>query len=294
MSGITITCFAASYAVALLLEITRLFFRAPVRLAVILAFAAAGLFAQTVYLWMLAQREVAGKVLFASWYDWCLLAAWTLAAVYLFLTVTHPRMPLGIFLLPVTLLLIGAAYLARETPPFPRGQTLVVWGTAHGAALLAGVVIVTLGFVAGLMYLLQSYRLKHKLPPRPGFRLPSLEALQAVNRQALVFSWIFIVVGLAAGVILNLVKHSSGGAGAVPWTDRVIVTSGVLLAWVIAGAIFEAVYKPARQGQKVAYLTIFSFVMMGLTLLMVLFGESSHARQVQPRAPQAASARRAT
>lgn len=288
LSGITITCFAASYAIALVLEATRMFFRAPVRLAVIVGFTTAGLFAQSVYLWNLARQEAQGNVLFASWYDWCLLAAWTLSAVYLFLTVRNPRTPLGVFLLPVTLLLIGMAYLARESPPFPRGQTLMVWGAAHGAALLLGVVVVTLGFVAGLMYLAQSYRLRHKLPPRPGFRLPSLEALQTVNRQALVCSWIFIVAGLGAGAILNLVKHSLPGEGALPWSDRAIVMSGVLLLWVVAAAIFEVAYKPARQGQKVAYLTIFSFVLMGLTLLIVLFGESRHARSSAGRPASAA------
>ena len=38
ISGITVFCFAASYSVALLLEITRLFFRSGVRGAVMLAF----------------------------------------------------------------------------------------------------------------------------------------------------------------------------------------------------------------------------------------------------------------
>jgi hypothetical protein len=283
-SGITITCFAASYAVALALEATRLFFRAPIRLAVIIAFTIAGLFAQSAYLFLLAQSEAQGRVLFSSWYDWCLLAAWTLAAVYLFLTLRHPQTPFGVFLLPVTLLLIGIAYLTRSAPPFPGGQAQLVWGAVHGVALLAGVVTVALGFVAGLMYLAQSYRLRHKLPSRSGFRLPSLEALQSINRRALVCSWIFIVAGLAAGAILNLVKQWNQSDAAVPWNDRVIIVSGALLAWVVAGAIFEVFYKPARQGQKVAYLTIFSFVVMGLALLIVLFGGSEHARPAKATA----------
>jgi hypothetical protein len=40
--------------------------------------------------------------------------------------------------------------------------------------------------------------------------------------------------------------------------------------------IFEACYKPAREGRKVAYLTVASFVFLGLVLYFVLFFE--HAR----------------
>ena len=42
LSNISLTCFAASYGVTLGLEISRLFFRLPVRWIVMIAFAAAG------------------------------------------------------------------------------------------------------------------------------------------------------------------------------------------------------------------------------------------------------------
>ena len=45
LSGITITCFAASYAVSLGLEVSRLFFRVIIRFPVLVGFAMAGLFA---------------------------------------------------------------------------------------------------------------------------------------------------------------------------------------------------------------------------------------------------------
>ena len=50
LSGVSIFCFAASYAIALVLEVTRLLFRSGIRGAVMLGFAGAGLFAHTVYL----------------------------------------------------------------------------------------------------------------------------------------------------------------------------------------------------------------------------------------------------
>ena len=50
MSGVSIVCFAASYTLTLVLEITRLFFRSGLRGAAMLALAGAGLFAHSVYL----------------------------------------------------------------------------------------------------------------------------------------------------------------------------------------------------------------------------------------------------
>jgi hypothetical protein len=143
----------------------------------------------------------------------------------------------------------------------------------HGAALLAGAVVVMLGFVAGVMYIVQSYRLKRKLPPRPGFRLPSLERLQNANRRSLLISSALLFAGLISGVVLKLVGHTTH----FPWTDPIIGTSALLLAWLIAVVLFESLYKPAQQGRKVAYLTLASFIVLGLVLTMVLLGPSQHA-----------------
>jgi ABC-type transport system involved in cytochrome c biogenesis permease subunit len=101
----------------------------------------------------------------------------------------------------------------------------MAWGMIHGITLLFGVIAATLGFVAGLMYLVHSYRLKHKLPPRQGLRLPSLEWLQRANKRALIVSPCLLGLGLLSGVVMNVLKFDQGMA----WTDPVVWTSGVLL-----------------------------------------------------------------
>ena len=97
----------------------------------------------------------------------------------------------------------------RDTPHFAREEALSYWGMIHGIMLLLGTVAAALGFAAGIMYLLQSYRLKHKLLPRPGFRLPSLEWLQHFNRRSLLLSTGLLALGLLAGLVLNIIRHSS-------------------------------------------------------------------------------------
>jgi hypothetical protein len=210
----------------------------------------------------------------SNWHDWYVIAAGVLAAAYIYLAASRPQTSIGLFLLPVVLVLIGVAYAFPKNLSLPQSSAQAAWGTAHGVLLLFGTIAVSLGFVAGLMYLVQAYRLKHKLRPRQGFKLPSLEWLQKVNKQLLVWSSFLIALGIAAGAILNMVKQH----GKMPWTDPVIITSGVLFVWLIAATIFEWTYKPAQQGKKVAYLTVASFVMLALVMGLLVLGLSQHTK----------------
>ena len=79
LSHISITCFAASYLVAWLLELSRLFFRSGVRGAIMVGFAVAGFFAQTMYLGYRAMQSTTLPL--SSSFDWYLLAAWMLAGL---------------------------------------------------------------------------------------------------------------------------------------------------------------------------------------------------------------------
>ena len=269
LSNITITCFAACYLIALVLEVSRLFFRAPIRLPIIVGITLAGLFAHASHIVVEANDGLSqSAVPLSRWYDWCLLAGFFLAVVYMVAVIRRPKTVLGLFLLPAVLVTIALAFLFFGAAPFEKREDESTLGMVHGIALLIGAAIVMLGFVAGLMYLSQSYRLKHKLPPRQGFKLPSLEFLQRVNRQSLLYSSFFIAIGLVAGVALNLARDK------MLWRDPLVITSSAWLVWLVVASLFEYFYKPARQGRKVAYLTIASFVFLGLVLGTMLLGLS--------------------
>ena len=157
---------------------------------------------------------------------------------------------------------------------------------AHGTVLLLGTVAVLLAAAAGVMYLIHSYRLKHKLPQLPGLRLPSLEWLQRFNTEALVISSFFVALGLISGIILNFVNQSNDERY-IRWSDPVIISSAVLLAWLLAALLFEFFYRPAREGRKVAYLTIFSLVFLLMVLGFALLGEHAAGDVTWNAAPPA-------
>ncbi len=283
LSGIGIICFAGSYTVALVLELTRLLFRSGLRGAVMLGFGAAGFLAQTLFLYYRVTHPVGMPL--SSKQDWYFVAAWVLAGVYLYLTAYHPRTAFGVFLLPLVLGLIAIGTFLADPTPFPRQPALEVWGTIHGVALSLGCVSVLVGFVAGLMYLGQERRLKHKSPVG-GLRLPSLEWLQRVNSQALVTSLLFFGTGILAGFVLNTIRLEPG-VGRVPWHDPFVLTILGMFVWLLIATGIVIFYRPARAGRKVAYLTLISFVFLALALAVGLSGQTQHGEGLR-RAPEKA------
>lgn len=287
--GISILCFFATYALALLLEIVRLVGNTGRRVATAtFVLCALGMVAHTWFLIDQARQGLLHQTApLSSWHHWYLIAAWVLAAVYLTWTVRRPGTAVGLFLLPVTLLLILFATRFEPEQAVSVQRASQVWGTIHGGALLLGTVTVCVGLASGLMYLMQSYRLKHKMPPRRGFRLPSLESLREVNSRALVVSSILLAFGLLAGVLLNLTQ-----ANRLPWTDPAVWSSAILLLWLIVACLFNGLYKPARMGRKVAYLTVASFVFLVFVLGIILFGPSTHGTAPATSAAQKTVSRR--
>ena len=274
ISGISLLCFGASYAVAWLGEVARLLVRSTAATVVALLFVLAGFLAHTLYLGYRAVELSASPL--SSSFDWCLVAAWLLMSAYLYLSWYFPKAPLGVYVLPLVVALVIGAALADRTP-FAPTQASRVWGITHGVFLLLGCVAVMVGFVAGLMYLIQARRLKRKLPPSPGIRLPSLEWLEKVNSRVVVLSALMIGIGFFAGVILNVVER--GGQGELPWSDPVIWSSGLMLAWLLAAAVFNAVYRPSRRGRKVAYLTVASLLFLVIALATLLLVNTEHGGQ---------------
>jgi ABC-type uncharacterized transport system permease subunit len=277
MSGISIICFAASYAVAFLLELTRLLFRSGLRGAVMIGFAAAGLLAHTLYLYYRAVSTVGSPL--SSKQDWYLVAAWVLAAVYLYLTAYYRKTAFGVFLLPLVLGLIGVGTFLADPKPFPRQPASEVWGMIHGIALLLASVSVIVGFMAGLMYLWQERRLKHKLPPPRGLRLPSLEWLQRANSHAILVSSLLLGVGILGGLVLNRIQLDPG-VSRVPWYDPFVLSTLGMFLWLAIASGIVIFYRPARVGRKVAYLTLVSFIFLLVALAVGLSGRTQHGGRV--------------
>src|SRR5258708_5019170 len=101
---ITLFCFGASYAVALMLDLIQLFWPRRAQRVLSNAFAGAGFLAHTLFL---ARRPLALSSQFWS----MLFLAWILAVFYLYGSIHHRRVAWGVFVLPVVLGLVALAAL---------------------------------------------------------------------------------------------------------------------------------------------------------------------------------------
>lgn len=270
ISGISVFCFAASYGVSLALEVSRLLFRSGVRGAIMVGFAVAGLFAHTLFLGQRAYSAYSDQLpALASSYDWFLMAAWFLSAGYLYLTLHHPKTAIGVFVLPVVLLLIVAAVFFADDTGFSQAQQRVALARVHGVFLLGGTIAALGGLLGGLMYLLQSVRLKKKRLAIPGLKLPSLERLERWNHWAVIVTVFAFGIGIGLGVAQNVLLKR------LVWTDPVVLTGIGILTWLATVAVFNLAYKPARQGRKLAYLAVATGTSVAVYLIVFL-GPTGH------------------
>jgi ABC-type uncharacterized transport system permease subunit len=264
---IAIACYLAAFG----LEVVGLKRRFEGRRIAVAALTLAGFVAQSIVLTTSFSTE---PVPLASPAEWLFVAAWALVIVNLAAKLYLPQTPSGIVLLPVALGLVAAS-LAASHQPFAPERTFYFWGVAHGVLLLLGTVSMCVGFLAGLLYLWQSYALKRAKSAAAGWRLPSLEWLERINSRSLAVSTVLILLGFASGVVLSVLKQRHDSTLDY-WSDPVVQSSAAMLLWLVAAEAFRLIYPAARQGRKVAYLTLASFAFVVLVVLVLTLVESGH------------------
>jgi ABC-type uncharacterized transport system permease subunit len=259
---ITIFCFGASYAVALLCELAQLLLPGRVWRYLGLGFGGAGLLAHTLFVVVQPLKLVTpmGSLLFL---------AWILAVFYLYGSVHHRKVAWGLFVLPLVLGLTVLAGLHAEVLDGARRGDLFsfhgphFWGMVHGALVLLAAVGICVGCVASVMYLAQVARLRAKVPPGRGVRLLSLERLEAMSRRAIIVSFPLLTAGILTGTALLL--HS--GEPITDWSSPKILYAIAL--WLVFAILLYLRYGARARGRQVAVLTIVAFVLLVLSLASV-------------------------
>jgi ABC-type uncharacterized transport system permease subunit len=305
MGNVHVFCFFASYVVALALDGLRLLRCGPLLRALGLGFGFAGLLAQSFYL---VARSNATDLppLLSSGHDWLLVLAWTAVVFYLFLSLVlwtiNRDVPMGLFILPVVLILIGASDLVGDaTSPTLSGATdlasrnaqqaaLRNWTMLHASFLVFGIAGVIIGFVFSLMYVVQHRRLKNRQPAQTGLSLPSLATLARLNWWSVVVSVPLLTLGLLTGV--RLVFLSRDTAGPISFSDPLVVGSAVV--GIVMIAFFVWLLRAEHLGGKqIALRTLYAFGFLLITLigLEVLTGghRATRSSAQQPEAARALS-----
>ena len=290
MADVAIFCFLASYTVAFALELLRL--KKPGRLGVLagIVFLVAGFLAHTLFLWNKG-RSAELPPLLSSSQDWILVLAWLVTGLYLFLVCCDRRLSIGVFLLPLVLVLVGSSYLLEDRPSQlldPDVRARSGWAMLHVSSLALGSAGVLSGIVLSLMYLLQHRRLRHKSGTSPGLRLPSLERLSRMNWWSVVVSVPLLTVGMGTGLVLLL--SGSAAPDDLTLADPVVIING--LSWLgLAGLFGWMLLRPRATGKQVAWRTLLAcglllVTVVGLSVLTSSGSVSSRHASWSPQFPE--------
>lgn len=225
-----------------------------------------GLVAQSAFLIVTVQMDLAKSMFPSGWFVWGNLGAWLLVAG-LVLQLNHRRMHVfGLFVLPVALVFFGLAYFAHRPAADELKSASIIWRSLHAGSLIVGTMATVVAFSSGVLYMMQSNRLKQKRPSL-GSAIPSLEKLQIFGERGLLFATLAIGMGWISGLLMNLV--SQAGQPIVVWSHPVVWTSSLLFVWLLTATLFGVLYEPARYGRKVAYLTIATGLFLAIELFVV-------------------------
>lgn len=265
LGRITVFCFAASYAVALLLELLRQFWAKPSLRWPALVFATAGVVAHTAFV---AVNPLPLQTSFGS----LTFLAWILALFGVYGSLHHRGLVWSLFVLPLVLGLILLAQVFPSGSPSPGSagptdlewwQGKHFWPVLHGTLMLLAAVGVSVGFVASVMYLVQARRLKTKQLPGKGLKLWSLERLELMNQRAIVLAFPLLTIGLLIAAF-QMVQLPDGGDG----LENVKVISTIAL-WVVFLILLYLRYGVHARGKQLAMLTILAFALMLFALVSV-------------------------
>lgn len=172
--------------------------------------------------------------------------------------------PLGLVIAPLSTVLLSTALVVPSRTVVALAETgTSPWLPIHLGLIFAGLGGFTLSFAVGLLYLVVRWRLKRK--QLAGLtRLPSLEVLDRIQFRAMLFGFLFLTLGIAAGGIWAAASLEQA------WTldPKVIFT---LLIWLWYGIALQVRLVAGWRGRWSALFSIVGFAGLVFSLLVFNF-----------------------
>ena len=199
-----------------------------------------------------------------------LTIAWGLVAAGAIMGLARPTTRIAnAFLAPVAFGLILCGLLQQDTP---RTTALLPdamassWVVVHMLASYASLCLFALAFGAGVVYLLQDFRLKQKkISGADGLRLPPLEVLDQVVQSGFAGGVGFLTMGILFGTFWA-VSEGAEGLGLRP---KVVATAAL---WLLYAVGWQARSLLGWGGRRTAWIAIVGFVGVVASVVGVAHG----------------------
>jgi cytochrome c-type biogenesis protein CcsB len=208
----------------------------------------------------------------ATTFDALSFFSWGIVGLFLIVRTREPSPVFGSFAAPlaVCVMLFGSTFadqLGKPMVPVLRSA----WLPIHVTLALAGNAIFAFVAMSGLMYLLQERLIKAKRIGRFHRLLPSLAALDTVNRHGLPMGFFLMTLGIISGALW------AGSAWGTYWSWDPKETWSLVTWFAYATMVHQRVVLRWR-GKRAAVLAILGFVLVMFTFLGVsLLMDGHHA-----------------
>jgi ABC-type transport system involved in cytochrome c biogenesis permease subunit len=197
---------------------------------------------------------------------------WLLALSYLYTEMTTDERAMGVFILPLLVVLQAIPALrpgVEDRAPVLQSPLfgLHVWSLLFAYASFA------LACVIGITYVLLFKEIKAK---HLGFfytRLPSLQVLDRMNQRAIVIGWAFLTIGMIVGVIWA--AQAQAYASPDPRVQNMTVHDPKIFVALVCWIVYSFELFAARQigwgGRRAAYLSALGFAIVLLNFVPISY-----------------------
>jgi ABC-type transport system involved in cytochrome c biogenesis permease subunit len=199
---------------------------------------------------------------------------WLLALSYLYAEMTTDERAMGVFILPLLVALQTIPALNPSTEvraPVLQGPMFSI----HVSFLLVAYASFALACVIGITYVLLFKEIKAK---HLGFfytRLPSLQILDKMNQRAIVIGWIFLTVGIVAGVIFAAQARAVPTGALDPRVQAMSLGDPKIFVALLCWAVYSFEVFAARRigwgGRRAAYLSALGFSIVLLNFVPISY-----------------------
>lgn len=213
---------------------------------------------------LLARFWEAGHTPVTNLYESLSFFAWMIMGLLLLVNRRYKVKVLGAFLSPIALILMlfGLSLPQEIVPLAPVLKSF--WHPFHVFFAFLGNAIFALAFCCGVMYLIQEHLLKTKKVGAISRRVPSLQVLDDLNYQALIFGFPSLTLGIITGAIWA--EYAWGRYW--DWDPK---ETWSLITWFLYAALLHQRLTVGWRGRRVAIMAIVGFLAVLFTFLGVTY-----------------------
>jgi len=192
--------------------------------------------------------------------EYLLALGWFVLTLHLLLWFRSQVRAAAVVLPPVAGVMVLASFLmavgaSQETVLRTQG-----WFVFHTSIATAGVAALAVSFAMSVLFLVKERALKTKRSLRVLERLPTLESLDRMGFQSLLYGFPLLTLGIATGMVYSAAVHDRLWI----WGVKEIFP---VIAWVVFAGILWARFARGVRGRRSAILAIAGFAFALLTFV---------------------------